>query len=623
MYESMIWLVPVAIVLAGLKWPRVGLLIFAAALPLFGAPPGGPYLTALDVSALAAIATGLRSGAGARAGSERRSSLDVGVLAVLAVTVAASFPVAYRPPSWAAGTLANILVYFPEVERWSILYTWRAVANVLLGVGLYFAVKRAFATTSALALGRAFGVGLLGALSVGFLEFAGRIDLWTYRPIGLPLFDERFHSIFFHSGWMAEFVILATPLASLAWVGLRGKWKLTGLVLVILALTAVLFSGQRGAWLTALLQLGVAAVLLLRLPHSAQHRIRSGAAAAMATVVLIGGVVLIRPEAARSLQDRLGDVAANLSNRTIIWRTASEMASERPLLGWGAGSFSPVFDREVTDGTLSRIPGGEILGHHHNWLTAHNTYLMLLAERGGLGLASLLLLGWLAVAAAWRATTSEHPDTRLLATGLLVCAIGFAVYGLVQYLFFPRSNALLVWMLIGAVATLDIGPRRRRSEKLGRALIVVALVLLPLRALLWEPAPARGDRSFGFHAPEIGGGLTYQWTAAKHAVRRIAWQDEVLRLKVANGHPRASARPVALEVLIDGAIVEHAVLGEGWQELHINLGPPKKPSSLGSASIGPSGRSAIIGSIRSCLFREIFGVSVLPWPRSAGKRRPK
>jgi hypothetical protein len=157
---------------------------------------------------------------------------------------------------------------------------------------------------------------------------------------------------------------------------------------------------------------------------------------------------------------------------------------------------------------------------------------------------------------------------------------GFVVYGLVQYLFFPRANALLVWMLLGAVATLDSGPRCRRSERIGLALVAIALVLLPLRALLWEKPPSRGDRSFGFHAVEAGHGASYQWTAAEHAMRRLSWEDEVLVLKIANGHPRASVEPISVEILVDGAIVEQAVLGEGWHQIRIELGPPTKETIL-------------------------------------------
>jgi hypothetical protein len=51
-------------------------------------------------------------------------------------------------------------------------------------------------------------------------------------------------------------------------------------------------------------------------------------------------------------------------------------------------------------------------------------------------------------------------------------------------------------------------------------------------------------------------------------------------LKVANGHPKASVEPVSVEILVDGAIVEQAVLGEGWRQLRIYLGPPTKETIL-------------------------------------------
>lgn len=569
-YESLIWVVPAIILGAGLRWPRAGLLVFAAALPLFGAPPGGPYLGALDVSALAAIVTGLRAGSG------KRSPIDGGVLAVVAVTTAAFLPLAYRPPAWDLTTLVHLFSSLPEVERWTILYTWRAMANLFLGVGLYFAVKRAFPDRSALLLGRALGVGIVSSLVLGFLELAGWIDLWSYRPIGLALFDDRFHSVFFHSAWMAEFVILALPLAAVAWIRWRPGWRVGGLAMVVLAMVAILFSGQRGAWLTVLVQLSIVAVIARRGWLFTLKRAAVVAAAIVAALVLIFCIVVARPEVGASVRERLADVAGNLSNRTVIWGIAGEMAVERPLLGWGAGSFSPVFDLETEAAGSSRIPGRMVLGHHHNWLTAHNTYLMILAERGGLGLAALLLLGWLVVTGAWRASASRDGDTRGLAAAILVCAGGFAAYGMVQYLFFPRANALLVWVLLGVAATVEPERRRPRAEKIGQVLIAAALVLLPLRAILWDAAPARGDRSFGLHAPEPGEGGSFWWTSGKKAAIRVPWVDEVMVLKVANGHPRASARSVAVEVLIDGAVVKQELLGEGWRTIRIYLGPPRK-----------------------------------------------
>ena len=576
-YETLIWLVPISVALAGLWWPRAGLLVLAATLPLFGAPPGGPYLGALDVAALAAIGTGLR------AGRSRRSSLDVGVLAVVVVTLAAFFPLAYRPPDWSPGTLFKLMTMLPGVESWSSLYTWRAVANVLLGIGLYLAVKRAFGRTSPLALGRALGVGLLAVLGLGFFELAGWIDLSGYRPIGLAIFDQRFHSLFFHSGWMAEFVVLATPVAVGAWAsGTRAKPRVAA-ALAFLALTAVLLSGQRGAWFAALFQVVIVAAVLGRSLLHGRRRWRFAAAGVTTMAVLVLGVVLARPEVGSSLEERLGNATKNLSNRTFVWRAALDMAGDRPLLGWGAGSFSPVLDLEVLPESSqdSIVPGRATLGHHHGWLTAHSTYLMFLAERGALGLASLLLVGWLAVTISGRVVRDDASASRALALGLLISAAGFAMYGVVQYLFFPRANAFLVWLLLGSVATLDPGVTGRKAVRIGQALIAAALILLPLRALAWEPAPARSEQSFGFHPPEHGAQkATHQWTSARRAVRRLAWEDQVLQLAVANGHPKASVEPVLVEVLVDGAVVKQCVAGEGWQKLGIYLGPPTKDAVL-------------------------------------------
>jgi O-antigen ligase len=575
MFENLIWLVPAVIVLAGLKWPRAGLLIFAVTLPFFGAPPGGPYLAPLDASVLAVVFTGLR------AGGRHRSSLDVGVVAFGVVTVAAFFPLAYRPPSWSLGTLAGILAFLPDVENWTILYTWRAVADLILGLGLYMVAKRAFARGMADALGRALGVGLLIALGIGFLEIAGWVDLWSFRPIGRTYFDGRFHTVFFHSGWLAEFVVMALPLAVAGWLLRATKGRLMALSLVALGGGAILLSGQRGAWFTALLQVGLAALLLRRQWMAGRFwpKLAALGSTLAVMVVLVTGVSISQPEIGSALRHRLGEATSNLSNRTVVWEAALEMARERPMLGWGAGSFSPVLDLEVMARRPKeeRVAGRAILGHHHAWLTAHSTYFMLLAECGLLGLASLLLLGLLLSQTLWHSIKSGEAHTRALAIALAVSTAGFVVYGLVQYMFFPRANGYLVWLLLGIAAALDAGTIRWRLEKAPRVIALVALVLLPFRALTGEPAPGRGDRSFGFHAPERGQqGEVYEWTAAERAVRRVSWEGEVLHLELANGHPKASARPVLVEVIVDGAIVEQVVVGAGWRDASAYLGPPTK-----------------------------------------------
>ena len=60
-FEILVWIVPLLVAGLGVWKPYLGLVALAASLPLFGSPPGGPYLGALDAAAIAAILTSIRA----------------------------------------------------------------------------------------------------------------------------------------------------------------------------------------------------------------------------------------------------------------------------------------------------------------------------------------------------------------------------------------------------------------------------------------------------------------------------------------------------------------------------------------------------------------------------------
>jgi hypothetical protein len=140
--ERLVWLVPAAVVAAGLARPRAALVALAASLPLFGASRGGPYLGALDAACLAAILLSLR---GRR---PERTGLDLAVLAFAAVGLASFVPLAWRPPSWEPRVLAALPHALANASTASGLFAWRAALDLLLGAGLYLAARRAFAGRS-------------------------------------------------------------------------------------------------------------------------------------------------------------------------------------------------------------------------------------------------------------------------------------------------------------------------------------------------------------------------------------------------------------------------------------------------------------------------------------------
>lgn len=552
MIERLIWVVPLVVAVLGAWRPRAGLVALAAALPLFGSAPGGPYLAALDVAGIAAILTAWRGG------RPRPAALTWPAAAFVAVGLASLVPSPYLPPSWQPSVLLGLLRALPGVESWPALASWRAAADLLLGWGLFLAARRAFAGRSVLPLVWGLLSGLAVTVALGLLSFAGLMSLDAYRP---EVNDERLSSLFFLSGWLSQYLVLLCPLALVAMAGGRRWLQRAGLLLLSGTLAGIVLTQQRGAWVALLAQLVFWAAIGLRgrwRPAAARRLVLGGAlAVGLSALVVIGAGAALE-----QLWARAGDVESGLTPRLAVWEVAVELVSERPLLGWGLGAWVPAHDlARPHDGSPSRFRG-----------TSHNLYLHLAAERGVLGLASLALLAWAAGACLRR--PAEGQET--LALTLAVSLVGLAAYGLIQYLFHLRTLGWTFWLLAACVA---LASRHRGPGvvgRAGRALTLGALLLLPLRAALFEPPAYAGNREFGFHAAEFSPPVGYfRWTEGSAGIR-IPCDGEVLFLSLANGHPRAGARPVLVEIFVDGRPHASLELAGGWQELRFRFDPPRR-----------------------------------------------
>lgn len=141
------------------------------------------------------------------------------------------------------------------------------------------------------------------------------------------------------------------------------------------AVSALTVSGTRGSLLglgAGVLFLGV--WLLRRTPLSRRGKL-----------ILIIGMLLVSLFAILPMRHRIQELSEDGAEsgtaqvRSIIWSGGVEMFRERPLLGWGPGSFQIVFP-------ACRNPRYSILGVSHNTLHAHCEYLEILCDIGLLGL---------------------------------------------------------------------------------------------------------------------------------------------------------------------------------------------------------------------------------------------
>jgi hypothetical protein len=232
-------------------------------------------------------------------------------------------------------------------------------------------------------------------------------------------------------------VALSLPLGAGALLGARGRGMRSllvvalGLVLVYLAATRT-----RGAWLGG--ALGLVTFFALARPRLSRPVLAAvlAAAALAATAALLPG----RPNP-RHVGDSkrfAGGVdvaqatfdihAPSLRTRLGLWRRTLAMVGDHPFVGVGPGNWPVFFPRYAEPGaardgvqTLALAPR-----------QAHNDLLERTAETGGLGLASLLILGAALVLAIRRRLRAGDQDARTAtaaAAGALVALVAAGITG--------------------------------------------------------------------------------------------------------------------------------------------------------------------------------------------------
>jgi O-antigen ligase len=238
--------------------------------------------------------------------------------------------------------------------------------------------------------------------------------------------------------------------------------------LLLLLVTAILFSYTRAAWVGAAGALGVFLVMRLRIP-----------AWAVGAVVLIGGIIFIanedqitialeqnRTESSDDLATHvssIGNIRSDASNLERInrWHSAMRMFAERPVTGWGPGTY--MFQYAPFQASRDRTIISTNFGLNGN---SHSEYLGPLAEEGILGMLLVIAVvattSWTAV----RLWSSLPPgtDRRI---------VGAAFFGLVTYYVHGTMNNYLdldkasvpFWGFTAMIVVLDLKHRSVQEKR--------------------------------------------------------------------------------------------------------------------------------------------------------------
>ncbi len=253
---------------------------------------------------------------------------------------------------------------------------------------------------------------------VGFGQYAVGELFWNDKVIAGNEAHAwfRVNSLFYDPNILARYLAVTMVLvaAVAAWGPARRRpWAVAVFVVLLIAL-ALSFSQSGLLALTA----GILVLLIARWGAA------RGLAAAVAVTVLI---------AITALATGGGGLDAETSGRTGLARGGLELAGDRPLTGFGSGSFPAEFEQ--------RFGGGEGFA-----AVSHNEPITVAAEQGAIGLLPYAALLVISLGTLWvRSGIGRAPSRHPLAAALLAAYVVMVVHslGYAAFLIDPITWALL------------------------------------------------------------------------------------------------------------------------------------------------------------------------------------
>jgi O-antigen ligase len=230
------------------------------------------------------------------------------------------------------------------------------------------------------------------------------------------------------------------------------KERLAAGIAAAIMVGTVFLSGSRGGMLAIFIELAVFALVLLRLRKSIRIAIGVVAFAVVLVSLLIwlGGTELTSRVSSISKETRT-ELSGGI--RLSIDRDAIHMFRDKPVFGWGLGTFPVIYPQYRTFYTNFFVN------------EAHNDYLQLLCEMGLLGFATMLWFVIVLYRSALRKIGNWTSDISGAVT--LACILGctgILVHSLLDFNLQIPANAALFYVLCTIAAAPPLLQRSRKRR---------------------------------------------------------------------------------------------------------------------------------------------------------------
>lgn len=244
--------------------------------------------------------------------------------------------------------------------------------------------------------------------------------------------------------------------------------KIIALVCLVVLFLGLYLSYSRAAWLSLVLSLGVFLILYFKIKF--KYVVLSFMSILVLFVLYYTQIVMKmeknKQESSKNFTEHvqsITNISSDASNleRLNRWNSAFSMFAERPILGWGPGTYQFVYApfQKSKDRTI-------ISTNYGDGGNAHSEYFGPLAEQGVLGMIFMLLL--IGVVFYYAIYLYKHiPDgnAKTMVLALITALISYFAHGMLNNFLDTDKAAVPVFGFIAMLVALDIYHAGDRNTK--------------------------------------------------------------------------------------------------------------------------------------------------------------
>ena len=255
---------------------------------------------------------------------------------------------------------------------------------------------------------------------------------------------------------LAIYIVLCA--AYLFMPNMKSSRRLGVIIALCILIVAIILSFCRASWISLIAALGVLICVLLKIKFKY---------IAVISVVLIGLFFTFQQQIFDSLskndQDASGNIAENIQSMTNIttdasnlerinrWNSAIRMFKERPIFGWGPGTYQFVYApfQESRNKTIISTNSGD-MGN------AHSEYIGTLSEQGVLG--ALLVVTIVVVFMYCGLMTyrrAKNRESKILVLAATLALFGYYIHGTLNNFLDTDKLAVPVWSCMAIITAID------------------------------------------------------------------------------------------------------------------------------------------------------------------------